>query len=212
MDTLVYIALVSGDSEGGYRARIPDLQDCRAEASSLAELLVNARKALSDSLCQLAETGESWPAAKPLEAFEPEPGIMPILVDVAVDDRPVRVNISLGERLLQRLDAAAEMRGMTRSGLIAQAVRINLGEQSRSDSGFEAANRVLQDELSAIGRGINEAIGPESAFGRRMADLDDKLFEGVRKAADGVSSAMARRQAAGRTARQAGSEPRPEAT
>jgi len=89
---------------------------------------------------------------------------------------------------------------MTRSGFIAQAVRVSLGERGPAAGEFDAANRRLQEELSALGRKITESIGPESPFSRRMADLDDKVYEGVRRAADSVSAAMSRRREAYRAA------------
>ena len=107
----------------------------------------------------------------------------------------------LGERLVQRLDAAAEARGMTRSGFIAQAVRVSLGERSGGD--FDAVSRRMIDELASLGHKINESVGPESAFSRRMAELDDRLYEGVRRAADSVSAAMTRRRDAAKTGQQA---------
>ncbi len=119
---------------------------------------------------------------------------MAILVDISIDDAPVRVNVSLGEKLVQRLDAAAEARGMTRSGFIAQAVKVSLGERPRAGAEFDAATRRLQDELSSLGRKINDSLGPDSAFSRRMADIDDRLYDGVRRAADSVSAAMTRRR------------------
>jgi hypothetical protein len=121
-----------------------------------------------------------------------DPGVFVVLIEVPVDDPPIRVNVALGERLVQRLDAAAEARGMTRSGFIAQSVRMNLGEQPRND--FEGSGRKLHDEFATLARKINEAIGPNSTFEKRMAGLDDRLYDGVRRAADSVSAAMSRRR------------------
>ncbi|HXA40955.1 MAG TPA: type II toxin-antitoxin system HicB family antitoxin [Phenylobacterium sp.] len=200
MSIVLFVALVSGSASSGYRARFPDLPDCEAEGRDLGELLVNARAALTRGLDAMAGAGEAWPTPTPLEEIAAPPGVLAIPIDVSVDDPPIRVNISLGERLVQRLDAAAEARGMTRSGFIAQAVRVSLGERGPAAGEFDAANRRLQEELSALGRKITESIGPESPFSRRMADLDDKVYEGVRRAADSVSAAMSRRREAYRAA------------
>ena len=194
MKTVLYVALVTGNPADGYHAAFPDLADCTVEGRDLGELLANARQALTRSLDTLSGAGEDWPSATPLDAMAPPPGTLPIPIDVSVDDTPVRVNISLGERLLQRLDAAAESRGMTRSGFIAQSIRVSLGERGPAREEFASGYRRLEDELNAIGRRLNEALGPDSAFSRRMAGLDDKVFDGVRRAAESVSAAMARRQ------------------
>jgi predicted RNase H-like HicB family nuclease len=194
MTMVLFVALVTGEQVAGYRASFPDIADCTAEGRDLSELLEHARQALATRLEAFEAAGEAWPSPTPIEQVRAQSGVMAIPVDIPVDDPPIRVNISLGERLVQRLDAAAEARGMTRSGFIAQSVRVSLGERSRGAVDFEAANRRLQDELSALGRKINDSVGPDSVFSRRMAELDERVFEQVRRAADGVSAAMTRRQ------------------
>ncbi len=193
MTTVIYVALVSGDQAQGYEAHFPDVENCAVRGAGLGELVTNARQALVARLEAFEAAGEAWPAATPFEQITPRAGVMPIAVDVSVDDQPIRVNISLGERLVQRLDAAAEAGGMTRSGYIAKAVRASLGEGSQAQGDFDAIGRRLQDELNTLGRRINDSIGPESTFTRRMNELDERLYEGVRKAADNVSAAMARK-------------------
>ncbi len=200
MSTIVYVALASPRQPEGYLASFPDLPACSAEGNSLAELLVDARERLLACLEAVQAGGEAWPSASPIEAFMDQSGVLAIPVDVAVDDPPIRVNISLGERLVQRLDAAAEARGMTRSGFIAKAVRASLGEANRGGGADAAAGRGLQDELTALGKRINESIGPDSPFARRMNEIDGAVYEGVRKAAESVSAAMARRREAYRPA------------
>ena len=199
MSTVVYVALASRTEAGGYRAHFPDLADCAAEGESLAELLINARQGLLACLEAIEGQGDAWPAASPLETFAGQPDVMAIPVDVAVDDPPIRVNVSLGERLVQRLDAAAEARGMTRSGFIAQSVRASLSDTARGHGDFDARGRRMQDELAGMARKINDSIGPESAFARRMGEFDGALYEGVRKAADSVSAAMSKRRDAGKS-------------
>lgn len=199
MSTIVFVALASVDPAGGYRATFPDVPQCVVKAGDIAELLLAARQALAAHLRHTADVGEVWPKPTRIEDMQLEPKVIPLLVDVAVEDTPVRVNISLGERLLQRLDAAAEARGMTRSGFIAQSVRVSLGERGPVND-FDAATRRLQDELRTLGRRINDSIGPGSPFSRQMADLDNQLYDGVRKAADSVSAAMTRRRQANRAA------------
>lgn len=205
MNTLHFVALITGNQGEGYRASFPDLPSCQAEGGNVAELVGNARQAAIEHLHGLEAAGEAWPSATPIEQIAAPPGAIAVLVDVAVDDPPIRVNISLGERLVQRLDAAAEARGMTRSGFIAQAVRISLGEQSRGDN-FEGLGRKLQDDFTSLARKVNEAVGPNSPFERRMAELDERVYDGVRRAADSVSAAMARRRDQARGAA-AGEEP-----
>jgi hypothetical protein len=197
MTAILFVASASVEPGGGYRAAFVDLPDCNVDAPNVPTLLMTARQALATHLQRLSEASKEWPKPTPIEQCHLASGVFPLLVDVAVDDPPVRVNISLGERLLQRLDAAAESRGVSRSGFIAQAVRVSLGERGPA-SDFAAATHSLQDELRSLGRKINESIGPGSTFSRRMAALDEQVYEGVRKAADSVAAAMTRRRDASR--------------
>lgn len=196
MNTILYVAVARGDRAGGYHARFPDLPDCAASGADPAELMANARSAIGARLQALADAGEEWPAPTSVEHVQVQPPEFVLLVDVEVEDTPVRVNISLGEQLLKRLDAAAVASGATRSGFIAQAVRARLDERRFRAGDFEGAARKLQDELSAVGRKINDSLGPDSAFSRSMAEFDDRVTETIRKAADGVSAAMQRRREA----------------
>jgi predicted RNase H-like HicB family nuclease len=194
MTTVVFVAAVTGDRPLGYKATFPDLEGVNVEARDLPELMVKAREAATARLEAIAQSGEAWPQATPLEEVVLSLGETPVPIDISVDDPPVRINVSLGERLVQRLDAAAEARGMTRSGFIAQSVRASLGESQGAGTDFEALGKQLQDELTALGRRINESIGPESPFTRRMNELDERVYETVRKAADSVSAALSRRR------------------
>ena len=193
MDTIIFVALATADPAGGYHANFPDAPDCEVRGGNITELLLAARQAITGHLHRLADAGEAWPTPTPVEQMTLPAGTIPLLVDVSVEDRPIRVNVSLGERLVQRLDAAAESRGMTRSGFIAQAVRVSLGERGPATD-FDATARKLQDELETLGRKLTESVGPGSPFSRRMAELDDQVSEGVRKVADKVSAAMSRRR------------------
>ena len=199
MHAIVYIALAKGDQVSGYQARFVDFPEVSASAATPGELIAAARSALGAALQGLADDGQEWPAATPIEQVQAQPPEFALLVDVEVEDAPVRVNISLGEQLLKRLDAAAAESGATRSGYIAQAVRARLGDRRTTAADFEGVARRLQGELAAVGRRLNENLGPDSAFSRSLADLDDRISDTIRKAADNVSAAMAkRREAEGR--------------
>lgn len=196
MAAVLYFAVVTPSPEGGYAAEFPDLPGVHVAGPDMGALLAAAREAVLAQLQALADDGQEWPKPTPGDLLRPDPPAFALVVDVHVDDPPVRVNISIGEQLLKRLDAAATARGASRSGFIAQAVRASLGEKVSAGPDFETAARRMQDELSALGRKLTDSLGPNSTFSRTMADFDDRVTETVRKAADSVSAAMARRREA----------------
>jgi predicted RNase H-like HicB family nuclease len=173
MAAIVYPAFVTGDRAGGYTARFPDLPDCTATAGSQGELLTAAREALQKRLEQLTADGVDWPEPSEISALggHPDNPGGALLVDVDIEDAPVRVNISIGERLLKRIDQAAESRGMTRSGFIAAASRQALGE----GPAFQWDSKKVQETLSEYGRTLNDKFGPESEFYKGVSDLERKI-------------------------------------
>ena len=204
MTTIVFPAIVETIAQAGYQATFPDLPGCVAHGASMGELLGDARARLSTALKTLADQGESWPEASGIEqARAAAAGGVVLLIDIEVDDPPTRVNISIGEQLLKRIDAAAQSSGMTRSGFLAQAARRALGENAfRSNLDWDVTGKRIQEELSSLGKKLNEALGPESVFSRGVVDLDQRVFDRIQKAADSVSSAMAKRKTQGSTTRE----------
>ncbi len=101
--------------------------------TTLAEVARNAGEALSFHLEGMAAAGERIPEPGDFDAplpdwLAPEPGEAPaepvrLLVPVEAPGRAVRVNISMDEGLVARLDAAANRHGMSRSAFLAEAVR-----------------------------------------------------------------------------------------
>jgi hypothetical protein len=186
MALAVYPALTWGDASAGYRAVLVDFEEASLTAATASDLLKAARAEVSEALARADRDGRDWPQPTPIEALtarqQAEGGAL-LLVDVQVEDAPVRVNISLGERLLRRLDEAAEAQNMTRSGFISAAVRERLGE---AGPGWRpgAGSQRMHEDLSELGRRLNEAFGPDSTVGRTLADLDARALEGLRGLAE----------------------------
>jgi predicted RNase H-like HicB family nuclease len=126
MSTIAYVAVVEGSEKTGYSAFFPDLPGCATAAQGLAELIANARDVLALHIEGMVEDGADVPSASSIEALPIDKNLREagrIIVDVEIDDAPLRVNVSIGANLLRRIDAAAEVSGMTRSGLLATAAR-----------------------------------------------------------------------------------------
>lgn len=195
MPTVVYPALAETAGVEGYQARFPDLPQCDAVGPTLGELLVNAREALRTALLALNERDEEWPKPTPMEnlaARQTSKTAGLLLVDVEVEDAPVRVNISIGEQLLKRIDQAAEARGMTRSGFIAHAARAQLGAGRASfrmdDHQWDSAD--LQRQMAEMGKKISESFGPGSAFQASMKDMEKRIREEARQAGETLQAAF----------------------
>lgn len=199
MGLIVFPALVADGDPDDLQAVFPDVSGLTVHAPSPPELLTRARERLGEVLRELEKSGDGWPKPSSLaqvrQAHPDHPGSV-IWVDVEVEDTPVRVTISLGERLLSRIDAAAEEHAMTRSGYLAAAARrqISMGGSPLDNS----AGHKLFEEVAAAGRRIQETLGPESPVGRTLAELDAIALDGLRRMAGGVSDAM--RPRAGRRA------------
>jgi hypothetical protein len=195
MPVTVYPALVTGDQSQGYRAELVDFPGVSVTEGSSADLLRVSRERLLGALTELETAGRDWPAATPVEALgermQAERAIL-LLVDIQVEETPVRVNISIGDRLLRQLDEAAEAQNMTRSGYIAAAVRQRLGAPQAGGVNGPGSQRLFE-EMAEVGRRVNDALGPESAFGRAVAELDSRALESLRMLAGNVSSAVKRR-------------------
>ena len=202
MTVVVYPAHVSAAEGGGLIARFPDFAELNCTAANPADLVLTAREALARELQRREAQGEDWPPAS--DALAPEPGASLLLVDVTVDDTPVRVTISLGERLLRRIDGDAEARSMTRSGYLALGAR-RLLEQASSEPG---AARNLQEEIAGLARRVNDTLGPDSPIGRTLAELDGFAMDGLRRVGSEMRSAMSPRSRRG--AAQAAPEPEPQ--
>ena len=98
------------------------------------------------------------------------------------------MTISLGERLLAQIDAAAETHAMTRSGYLGACARRQIAA-GVSPLAADPGQRLYED-VAAAGRKIHEVLGPDSPIGRTLADLDALAVDGLRRMAGGMSNAM----------------------
>lgn len=185
MTVVVYPAVVTPTPAGALSARFVDFPDIAAEADSPVELIRLARERLGEELQRLEAAGDIWPNASGMAGLAIPLGGSVVLVDVSVEDTPVRLTISLGERLLKRIDEDAEARSMTRSGYLALGARKLLGDSVGGETG-----RKIQVEIEDLGRRLNEALGPNSTVGRTLAELDGLAVDGFRRLSEEVRAAI----------------------
>ncbi len=118
----VYIHV--GDETHAHGVIVPDFPGCYSAADHWDELPAKIQEAI-ELYCE----GEDMdiPAPTPLEKLANQPeyeGGVWMLVDVDVTQlstRPMRLNVSLPEGLVKRIDAYAKSHHLTRSGFLAKA-------------------------------------------------------------------------------------------
>ena len=120
----IYPALLEPQPEGGYTVTFPDLAGCITEGDTIQEAMEMAGNALDSHLSALHANRLPVPEPGDPTAFAAPPGGFVALVQASPPDNPpVRLNITLGQGLLQRIDTTAKREGLTRSGLLANAAR-----------------------------------------------------------------------------------------
>jgi predicted RNase H-like HicB family nuclease len=122
-----YAAVMEQTDAGGFGVWFPDFPGCVSHAEDALTAAQGARKALGRRLEALAENGEPIPQPTPAEAVElPD---VPSYVFLVEADTPVarpvyvRLNVTLPEALVRRIDAVA---GGNRSGWLAAAANEQL--------------------------------------------------------------------------------------
>ncbi len=117
-----YAAVMEQTDAGGFGVWFPDFPGCVSHAEDALTAAQGARKVLGRRLEAMTESGEVIPQPTPAEAVElPD---VPSYVFLVEADTPVarpvyvRLNVTLPEALVRRIDAVA---GGNRSGWLATA-------------------------------------------------------------------------------------------
>jgi len=123
-----YIGLIRKEASSDFGVDFPDFPGCVSAGATLDEARRMAQEALELHVSGMVEDGEELPAPSSLEAImaDPENGdAVAFLVTLGEPaDRTVRVNITLPERLLRRIDERAK----NRSAFLARAAEKALAE------------------------------------------------------------------------------------
>ena len=108
-----------------YGVTLPDIPGCNTAGDTLEEALANVQDAVEFAL----EAVEAKPAPSALERNRDDPvyaGAVWAMVNVDLgflDQRTVRVNITLPAGTLEEIDRTAKGRGLSRSAFIVRAAR-----------------------------------------------------------------------------------------
>jgi predicted RNase H-like HicB family nuclease len=136
MATRTYLAIADKEpNEDAWSITFPELPEVTSQASEFREIMPQARDALASLIDFLVAEGRPLPPG--LEDggspdFDPSEYTAPraLFVPVEVPGRAVRVNVSLDEGLLGRLDEIARRSGISRSGLLARGARLVIAEEA----------------------------------------------------------------------------------
>jgi predicted RNase H-like HicB family nuclease len=124
MATVFYPAIVErgDDSFGVY---FPDLPGCVSAGRTIQEAALGAEEALSGHLQVMADFGDPVPDPSAIDAIHADEGseeVARLLVRAERPGKAVRVQITMEEGLLARIDRIAK----NRSGFLADAARAKL--------------------------------------------------------------------------------------
>ena len=125
------IALIHRE-DSAWGISFPDFPGCISAGNSLQEVLSQGREALEFHIDGLVEDGETMPLLRSIDQLRADPEVdfdsaeIVSTVNVDLPGRAIRVQITLEESLLARLDRAADKAGSTRSGFIAETVKRRL--------------------------------------------------------------------------------------
>lgn len=123
-----YIAVVHKDPESDFGVSFPDFPGCITAGNTIDEAKNMAQEALSLHIHGLMEDGEPLPEPSKLEEIMNDPDFSDAAAYLVVETpdartRTVRVNISVPEMILKKIDVAAKKRGMSRSSFLVHAAQ-----------------------------------------------------------------------------------------
>ncbi|MEW6256905.1 MAG: type II toxin-antitoxin system HicB family antitoxin [Pseudomonadota bacterium] len=114
------------EENGVFGISFPDFPGCVSTGATLDEVIGNGAQALAFHMDGMAEDGEAMPEIRSLAAIlQAEPdwlrdGIF-VAIPVELPSKSLRINITVEERALERIDRAAAAEGMSRSGFLVAA-------------------------------------------------------------------------------------------
>lgn len=129
---MLYPIYVHKEDNSAYGATFPDLPGCFTAADDIQALPRAAQEAVE---AHFGTDNDPIPAASAPDDWANHPdyqdGGFWMLVDIdlsRVRSRAIRLNISLPENLVQRIDATARHRGQSRSAFLATAAEHEMAE------------------------------------------------------------------------------------
>lgn len=121
------------EENGSYGIGFPDFPGCVSSAANFDEAVQRGAAVLAFHVAGMVEDGDRLPMIRGLaelradRAFRADAkGALIVAVPLDPPGKPVRLNISLDEHLVEQIDRAATASGQTRSGFLAEAAKSKL--------------------------------------------------------------------------------------
>lgn len=122
-----YPVVLHKDPDSDYGVTVPDLPGCFSAGKTIDEALMEVVEAIECHIEGLLVDGEMVPAPTSIENHQDNPeyadGVWALVtVDLSrLSGKSIKVDITVPESLLARVDQYAAEQGETRSGVLAQA-------------------------------------------------------------------------------------------
>lgn len=133
-----YIALIHKDLDSDYGVSFPDFPGVITAGTDLDDARRMAQEALEFHVEGMIADGEAIPEPSSLEAVmavhENRDGVAVLIPLKTTARKAVRLNITLPEDVLEKIDAYAEAHGLTRSGFLAQAAKRQMQDDGNPDN------------------------------------------------------------------------------
>jgi predicted RNase H-like HicB family nuclease len=124
---MIYPIVIHKDPETSYGVTVPDLPGCFSAGESIEDALKNAVEAIECHVEGILLDNEDLPVGKTIEEYLAEPeyqGGTWAIVDVDISKlggETQRINISIAERILRKIDTFANNTHKTRSKFLTDA-------------------------------------------------------------------------------------------
>lgn len=120
-----YIALLRKDDDSDYGVNFPDFPGCVTAGADLDEAKDMASEALSAHIEAMKENGMGLPGPSALDTIMADQANIDAVVFLVsapeASEKAVRINVTIPESVLHRIDAAVLDRGTNRSAFLKEA-------------------------------------------------------------------------------------------
>jgi predicted RNase H-like HicB family nuclease len=132
---LSYAIALIHEENGSFGISFPDFPGCVSTASTIDEVIAKGGQALALHVEGMIEDGEALPHLRGVRELRADPELADWFEDATVaaigvdlPKRAVRINISIDQGLLQRIDRAAKALGQSRSSFLAEAAKLRIAD------------------------------------------------------------------------------------